>query len=321
MPQSDANNLLFSDDFTSYSSEADIEAAYPGAYGGDGYDLNATDWCSTCGPDGGYGLRDQAVAPARDTGAITKYFLNPQGRWFRVLGRWDFAALNAVLSAHSFLTISFQQNSPFYSLNTITLARVHASGNLRVTVETDAPYGNLNGGKTKFQEIGGVLMAGAKNVEVWGRFSVVSGSGPTLVGSTDGEVHVLVGGTEVFSFTGPVWRSLARDGGAVTGAWPLPMFNTVDIATIGRYTNTAVYDETAGGGGSQVGTDYGGLNQSTECCAGNVSPGESTAGEIDVEDDVPLQPWTRACTGMGLVPIVANPVDPEFWDANGARNA
>jgi hypothetical protein len=214
---------------------------------GDGYDENATDWGATYGPDGQPGIKDQVSGAVRDTGTLRKKGIAAQGRAFKVVGRWDHAHTNAVLSTHTF--ISTDSASSMAALNVI-----HATDTLRFVVETISPYGNASGNTLYSEDVTGALPTGvATDVIVQGWRSVVTETSPgsgVYAPDTDGFVEVLVDGVQVASFTGPVWNQ--RD-----DINPDPYWNQVLVRTVGAFTGWEVWDEVATIRGSFVAGETG----------------------------------------------------------------
>lgn len=299
-----ATHLLYSDDFTSYTSDADIVAAYPSVVAGeDTYDEQSTDWGAAFGPDGQPGIKDQVVAPARDTGAITKNGLIPNGREFRVKGRWNFAATNHILSVHAFLLVDFENaDNSFDRGGSWQLNRGHSTGTLSLVVHTKSPYGNVSGNTTYLMDLAGAVPASTpKTVEIRWRQSILNETAPGVFDpSTDGRVELYLDSVRVAEFDGPVWNS-DDDFNNV------PYWNACEIATIGAFSTWEIWDEPPS---LQIP-----VNNSAECCdsKGIEGAGVAAPGAGVVRDELLSGAWIGRCDGGGTVTDVPDLTDAEDW--------
>lgn len=301
-----ATHLLYSDDFTSYTSDADVVAAYPSLVPGENtYDEDSAEWGLTYGPDGQPGLRDK-TSPARDTGSIAKQGLNPNGREFRVKGRWDFSAPNDILGAHAIINIGWTTSDPD-DLWKASLVQVNwrddAGGSLSMVVKTSPPYGNALSGTRWGVDLDGIAPPNVpKTVEMKARRSEMTETSPGVFEpSTDGRAELWIDGVMVAEFDGPVWwreTDFNED----------PYWNEVAATFVGEFSLWEVWDE------PNPNPDIGeGGNPAFECCCEEPA-GPSVGDSVEDVDPVgTLPPWERSCTGGGLVDGVSDLTDGEAW--------
>ena len=297
------NHQLWLEDFSSYANEAALAAAYPGTEDWERYvDEASIDFSATAGPDGQPGIKDQVSSPARDTGAISRGDLAPGCYGFRLKARWNFAAPNAVLSAHEVTTLQYV--SPTLNLGIVNLSRAHASGTLRLSIRTVAPYGNLSGDTVDYQEFSGAAPTNVPvTVEVSGRRSTISGSPGAWTPATDGEVNLIVDGITLYTFAGPVWN-----GDPTLN--PSPYWNYANFQTLGNLSDIEVWDET---GCVVVPPSGGGI---CECTPPTGSPVNPPVLPPPIVRPPPLEfviGEPLGCVGGGLVPTQADFVPVELW--------
>lgn len=290
-----ATHLLFSDDFTSYTSDADVTAVY-----GDDYDDLATDWGSNYGPDGQPGIKDQVVGAARDSGSIIKGGLNPNGREFRFKGRWDFAETNHITNVHFVIYPEYESEEIFLDRHW-QLNHNHNTSTLSLVIATKSPYGNVTSNNFHLTDLTGVAPSDSPiTIEVKWRQSVMTEvSAGVFEPSTDGRVELWLDDVRVVEFDGPVW---SRD----TSFGSNPQWTSSHVDTLGAFTAWEVWDEPT------PSTDDGG-DQSVPCC--NESTGTPSGGDIGTNPDPvgALPPWDATCEGGGQVEGVSDLVDGESW--------
>jgi hypothetical protein len=298
------NHLLWDEDFSSYADEAALSAAYPALDGTGRYvDELSIDFGATLGPDGQPGIRDQAVSPARDTGAISRGDLAPTCYGFRLKARWNFATTNAELSAHEVTTLQWQSEDATYGI--VNLSRAHATATLRLSIQTIAPYGNLSGNTVDYHEFPGVVPTNVPvTVEVNGRRSTLTQvSSGVYAPDTDGEVHLLIDGVEIYAFSGPVWNGEASFN-------PTPYWNYANFQTLGALSDIEVWDET---GCAVVPPDGSNI---CDCVPPTGSPVNPPVSPPPIVNPPPIEMLIGeqlACLGGGLVPIQADFVPVETW--------
>ncbi len=326
-----ALHLLFADDFSGYSSQSEFQLAYP-------YDPPTDNtssvveyapgtpyvaWGLTRGPGGVPGIQNVTAVEAPDPFGhgpfaveVDKVNLDPQCRLFRVVGTWDFGGFvptePANTGSHLFTIWSYESANRLGSFdgNLVFIARNHLTGVMSFNVTTTPAFANVAypPGATKgtyATAIGPTLLegGGSYTIQLDGKSSELTETAPgsgIYVPSTDGFVTVSVNGTEVFSFTGPVWHGR----NTTNRNW-----NSVTPVSVGRFTDFEIYDET---GCTPVPPD------GTETCV-CTPPGTSTPpGTLPppIIHPPPLETTIGeqlACFGGGVVPTQADFVPVEFW--------
>ncbi len=295
------NHLLWSEDFSSYGSDAAVKTAYPGEDGFNDrtYDENSADWGASAGPDGQAGIAD-SVVHTHDTGAIARHDLAPTCFGFRLKGRFNFAVPNVVLTGHYIFNSNWVTEDDAAG-PIVQVSRFHSTSALTTFVRTISPYGNAGGGTAYTNTFAGALPANTPvTVEVYGRRSTILETSPGVFApSTDGEVHFLVGGVEVDSFTGPVWNGRSDIN-------PTPYWNSADYHTLGALSDIEVWDE--------VGCD--GTSNPPFCPCEPTPPNPPPQPPPTPPNPPPQEPHIGeqlACLGGGLVPIQADFPPQELW--------
>lgn len=302
--------LLYSDDMAGYADDAAFRAAYP--YDPPG-DLSTSvssqvQWSATNGPDGGPGIK-------RTLGlgifGFDKFSLSPQGHLFRVKGRWQFNGTagggNEAGTVVSVWWAPATHRDDDFAGNLVTVS-VTTTGQLTVVVKTTA--GHANGGSNNYSEVfpGAITIGVPFDLQIDGRRSTLTESSPGVwAPADDGSITVSVDGVTLFSFSGPVWlnRSDLPEG---TGYW-----NGVSLHG-GQLGAFEIWHETDSSSGPPTyGNGDGG--DPDECCCCEHTPGGSSAGGTPPSDPLAEEPpvWTTFCTGGGVPPSAADPVNSEAW--------
>lgn len=287
--------LIFDEDFSSYANEAALDAAYPSPHH---YPDTTADWGLNIGPDGQAGIKDQAVGFTSDSGIIKRAGFNPPCRGFRVSGRWNFAATNAILTIHEFISID-DETETFNSL--VFIGRVHASETLRVVIRTTAPYSTSGPPYLNTTDVAGILDTNVPaTFEIQGERSTITETSPgVFTPAADGWVKTYLNGIERTSFTGVVWNG-------DSSANPTPYWNSVRIQTIGAFSDWLIYDNTD----CTVTIPGGPTNNSNPDCCQTAPPGGTTAGPVLPPTEFNL---IAACAGGGQAPDTTPITNSENW--------
>ncbi len=322
---------LWIDDFSGYANQAAFYAAYP-------YDP-PTDtttsvvfaptsepyvaWGLTRGPGGVPGIQNVTAVEAPDPFShgpfaveVDKVNLDPQCRIFRVKGTYDFASFAPTIpansSSHLFTVWSYESANRLGSFdgNLVFFGRNHLTGAVNLNITTTPAYANTAypPGATKAQYVlatPGILLTlgGTYVIQIDGQSSELTETAPgsgIYTPSTDGYVRVLVNGTQIFSFDGPVWHGKQT----TNRNW-----NSVTAVSVGKFTSFEVYDDT---GCAPVPPNP----PNCECTPPIGPPKPPGSKPPPIIDPPPIDTTVGeqlACFGGGVVPTQADFVPVEFW--------
>ena len=314
------------DDFSGYSSQTDFEDAYP--YNPPGDLSSSVDgapnspyvtWGLTRGPGGVPGIEnttDPMVGSGQFAVVIDKVFdPEAQCRYFAVEATFDFSAYAPVhplnLNSAILQVWSYEYGDRLGSFDgaLVNIARRHFNGNMPITIRTTPAYGNtvLPAGRYADEIIGALPNGSILHVRIEGKSSLLTESPPgTWQPSVDGYVKIFVNGSQIFSFTGPVWHGNP----STNRNW-----DAASVYSVGKVTNFNIYDsdECTITTGNDIPP-----TETNPCCGSSVDPGvgDTNPGDKPPEDtSVSYQPWIQNCAGGGLVEEIPTPSDPESWAA------
>jgi hypothetical protein len=300
-----ALKLLFSDDFASYSSQAEFEAAYPLDPPSDmSTSVINTAWSLTNGPDG-----EPGVNPTSFAGFFHKRGLNPctTDGLFRVTGSFDFTA-----TPESLLTMHWHQAGTGWpgtrSDNIFEVSRNGTLPNPTITFRVRTINSGMFDPDNWHAFVSGAITPGVTAVlRVEGKVSTILETSPGVYSpDTDGWAKLYIDDVEQASFTGPVWNGSAGQSGAT------PYWNAVQVAPTGHFSNFEIWDnDTCGDPSTEI------VDNSDICCSagdgGNTVPSGGGQGAGAQPVQYPLIGAQIECAGGGLVPTQASLTHAENW--------